>query len=59
MIGWATGFVWCALFIMMVKIWYWLDLNRNAVTREIKRLELQVAQLSRRVATQDASQDHA
>lgn len=53
MIGWSTGFVWCALFIVMVKVWYSLELNRNAVTREIKRLELQIAQLSRRVGARD------
>jgi hypothetical protein len=33
----------------MMKIWYWLELNKNAVTREIKRLELQVARLSARM----------
>ena len=49
MIAWATGFVWCALFILMIKVWYWMELNRNSLTREIKRLELQVAQLSRRL----------
>lgn len=50
MIGWATGFVTCSLLILLVKVWYWMELNRNSVTREIKRLELQVAQLSRRLA---------
>jgi len=49
MIAWSTGFIWCALFVLMLKVWYSLELNRNSVTREIKRLELQVAQLSRRL----------
>ena len=30
----------------MVKIWFWLELLRNSVTREVKRLELQVALLN-------------
>jgi hypothetical protein len=47
MIAWTAGFLWCLTFIAMIKVWYWMELNRNSVTREIKRLELQVAQLSR------------
>ncbi len=50
MIAWAMGFAWALVAIGMFKIWYWMELNRNSVTREIKRLELQVAQLSRRLA---------
>lgn len=30
---------------MGIKIWFWLEMNRNATHREIKRLELAVAQL--------------
>ncbi len=47
MIGWAVGFVSCLLVTCMIKVWYWMELNKNAVTREVKRLELQVARLSR------------
>jgi hypothetical protein len=50
MIAWATGFIWALIFIAMTKIWYWGELNRNALLREVKRLELQVANLSRRLA---------
>ena len=50
MIAWATGFLWALIFIAMVKIWYWGELNKNCLTREVKRLELQVANLSRRMA---------
>jgi|GEM_PF-3584282 len=35
--------------IGLIKIWYWMELNRNTVLREIKRLELQVAHLAGRV----------
>lgn len=47
MIAWATAFVLCALTIMFMKLWFWLELNKNSLTREIKRLELQIANLSR------------
>ena len=29
-----------------IKIWFWLEMNRNSTLREIKRLELAVAQLT-------------
>ncbi|MEM6363410.1 MAG: DUF6768 family protein [Planctomycetota bacterium] len=50
-IGWATGFLFLFMWVLMMKIWFWLELLRNSVTREIKRLELQVAMLNQ-------SQDH-
>ena len=40
MIAWATGFVVCAIIMYMMKVWYWLELNKNSLAREIKRLEL-------------------
>ena len=46
MIGWATGFLALFLWVVMMKIWFWLELLRNSVTREVKRLELQVALLN-------------
>ncbi|MEM6472407.1 MAG: DUF6768 family protein [Planctomycetota bacterium] len=46
LVGWATGFLTLFLWIVMMKIWFWLELLRNSVTREVKRLELQVALLN-------------
>ena len=46
MIAWATGFLMCHLAVAMLKMWYWMELNKNAVTRGIKRIELQLARLS-------------
>lgn len=46
LIGWATGFLTLFLWVVMMKIWFWLELLRNSVTREVKRLELQVALLN-------------
>jgi hypothetical protein len=34
--------------LLAIKIWYWLEMMRLAVTRELKRVELQVAHLGRR-----------
>jgi len=31
---------------MGLKIWFWLEMNRHSTSREIKRLELAVAQLT-------------
>ena len=51
MIGWATGFLFCALAVAMLKMWFWMQMDKYVVLREIKRLEWQVAQLA---ARQDA-----
>lgn len=50
MIAWATVFVFLGTWIAMLKVWYWMELNKNSLTREIKRMELEVANLSRRVS---------
>ena len=38
----ALGFAGLAL----VKVWFWMELQKNAIMREVKRLELQVASLA-------------
>jgi len=45
MIGWAGGFGVSLLVIAVLKIWYWIELSKNSVLREVKRLELQLAVL--------------
>lgn len=49
MIAWATAFLFCGTTIAMLKVWYWLQMSQNAVTREIKRFELQLARLTMRM----------
>jgi uncharacterized membrane protein YciS (DUF1049 family) len=51
MLAWATGFVSCLFVIAMIKVWYWMELNKNSLAREIKRLELELANLSRRLSS--------
>jgi uncharacterized membrane protein YciS (DUF1049 family) len=50
MIAWATAFLLFISWVAMLKVWFWLEIQKNSLTREIKRLELQVANLSRRLA---------
>jgi uncharacterized membrane protein YciS (DUF1049 family) len=49
MIAWATAFVWGLLSVAMLKMWFWMEMHRFSLTREIKRLELQIANLSRQL----------
>jgi hypothetical protein len=50
MLLWMAPAVLCFLGLALVKIWFWLELQKNAVLREVKRLELQVATLVSRNA---------
>jgi hypothetical protein len=46
----ATIFLMLCLFAGMMKMWYWMLMNRNALAREIKRLELRIAELQAAMA---------
>jgi hypothetical protein len=48
MLRWAVGLLLCAMGLMLIKLFAWLELEKNAVVREVKRLELQVARLAAR-----------
>ena len=43
---WSSVAIICVIIAGMLKLWFWMELNKNAVMREIKRLELQVVRLS-------------
>ncbi len=43
---WCLGVVFCFSAVSMMKIWFWMQMNRNSILREIKRVELQVARLA-------------
>ena len=45
-IAWAVGFIFAMQAVGMLKLWFWLQMDKNAVIREVKRLELQVATLA-------------
>jgi Family of unknown function (DUF6768) len=45
MLAWAAGFGVSIVAIAMLKIWYWMELAKFAVLREVKRVELRIARL--------------
>ncbi len=49
MLLWAVAFMVCISAVSLLKMWWWMEMNKNAITREIKRLELQVARLAGRI----------
>jgi L-asparagine transporter-like permease len=44
-IFYATGVLLLALLLVLVKLWGWIQMNRYAIQREIKRLELRIIEL--------------
>ena len=43
---WIAGFFFCFIVMSMLKLYSWMAMDRNAILREMKRLELQVMSLS-------------
>ncbi|MHC4080216.1 MAG: DUF6768 family protein [Planctomycetota bacterium] len=41
----ATVVVLLAMLLLLIKLWGWGQMNRNAIQREIKRLELRILEL--------------
>lgn len=52
LIAWAVGFLFFMLGTSLLKTWYWMEMNKNSITREIKRVELQIARLAERIRDQ-------
>lgn len=46
MIKWTAGGFLCVMTVGMLKIFVWMQMDKNALLREIKRLEIQVSSLS-------------
>ncbi len=46
---WGAGFIVGIAMIAALKIWYFIELQRIAISHQIKRLELQIAQLAAEV----------
>ena len=45
LIGWGVTIIVTVLLTQIMKMWIWSEMGRNRVIREIKLLELQVAQV--------------
>ena len=50
LIKWATGSLVFLIGVSMLKIFAWMQMDKNALLREIKRLELQLSSLSGRMS---------
>lgn len=46
LIKWAVAGVFCMLMLSMLKLYIWMQMDKNSIIRELKRLELQVSTLS-------------
>ncbi|MEL6919120.1 MAG: DUF6768 family protein [Bacteroidota bacterium] len=46
LIQWASAGFLCMIFMGMLKLYVWMQMDKNDMLRELKRLELQVAALS-------------
>jgi hypothetical protein len=49
MLLWGGGALVAVMALVLVKIWFWMELQKNAILREVKRLELQTARLAARL----------
>ena len=46
LIKWSLGIVFGALFMSMIKLYVWMQMDKNDILRELKRIELQIATLA-------------
>ena len=49
LILWVGGVILCFFMISMLKLYMWMQMHRNALMREMKRMELQISSLSGRI----------
>lgn len=49
LIKWASGTLIFLLGVSMLKIFSWMQMDKNALLREIKRLEIQISSLSNKL----------
>ena len=49
MLLWGGAALLCVVLILAVKVWYWLEMARLSLTRDIKRLELRVSRLGEKL----------
>ena len=51
LLAWGFAFSFCMLAVAMLKMWFWMEMQRIAVTREVKRVELLTAKLLERMSS--------
>lgn len=50
LIKWGIGGLICLMAVSMLKLFAWLQMDKNALLRELKRLELQVSSLASKLS---------
>ena len=56
MLRWGLGFGLGLAVSLALKVWFWLDMQRHSLSREIKRIELAVAHLASELKSPGAPQ---
>lgn len=46
MLRWGAASALAFAGVALVKVWFWMELQKNAIVREVKRLEVQVASVA-------------
>jgi hypothetical protein len=49
MLRWGAASALAFAGLALIKVWFWLELQKNAMVREVKRLEVQVASLAKQL----------
>ncbi len=49
LIRWTAAFFFFMMGVMGLKIWSWMEMEKNATIRELKRVELQIVNLANRL----------
>ena len=49
MMLWGAGTALAVAGLVLIKLWFWMELQKSAIVRELKRVELQVANLAKAV----------
>ena len=50
LIKWGMAFFFCAMMMSMLKLYAWMQMDKNSIIRELKRLEFQVSILSSKLS---------
>ena len=56
LVKWASGSIIFLLGVSMLKVFAWLQMDKNAILREIKRLEIQVSSISSKMSDENFSE---
>jgi len=54
MLRWGAAAAFAFTGIALIKVWFWLELQKNDIVREVKRLEVQMASLAAQLRAQSS-----